>query len=56
MFGGIERGMGRCFMVPVADRKAETLIALIKKWIEPGTTIVSDCWKAYEKIQYVAFI
>lgn len=40
-------------MIPVADREADTLIGLIKKWIVPGTTIVSNCWKAYDKIQYV---
>jgi hypothetical protein len=29
------------------NRSAETLIGLIKKWILPGTTIISDCWAAY---------
>lgn len=27
-----------------------TLIALIEKWIEPGTKIISDCWRAYRQI------
>lgn len=35
-------------MVPVEKRDAATLIPLIKRHILPGTTIVSDCWKAYD--------
>jgi len=31
-------------VAPVADRCAETLLAIIKACIVPGTTIVSDCW------------
>ena len=31
----------------VSDRSAATLIPIIKRWILPGTTILSDCWKAY---------
>lgn len=45
VFGGVERLSGRCFMVPVEDRSRETLTALIKKYILPGSIIVSDCWK-----------
>lgn len=47
VFGGIERGSGRVFMVPVEKRDAATLLAIIQQWILPGTTIISDCWKAY---------
>ena len=25
--------------------------ACIKQWIKPGTTIISDCWKAHDKIE-----
>lgn len=45
VFGGYERETGRCFMVPVENRNATTLLAIIKEWIKPGTTIISDCWK-----------
>jgi len=45
VFGGYERETGNCFMVPVENRNAATLLAVIKEWIKPGTTIISDCWK-----------
>lgn len=47
VFGGIERDTKHCFFQCVADRTADTLIEIIKDNILPGTTIISDCWKAY---------
>ncbi|XP_035231364.1 uncharacterized protein LOC118203209 [Stegodyphus dumicola] len=47
VFGGVERDSGKVVLVAVHERSQETLIALIKQWIEPGTTIISDCWKGY---------
>lgn len=55
VFGGYERGSGRIFMVAVADRKAETLLPIIENWIEKGTTIVSDYWKAYDCLDLNGF-
>ena len=49
VFGGVESGTGRTFLVAVHDR-SETLIGLIKQWILPGTTIISDCWVAYSSL------
>jgi hypothetical protein len=46
VFGGVERGTGRTFLVAVHDRSAETLIGLIKQWILLGTTIIGYCWAA----------
>ena len=40
----------KCFFITVQDRSAATLIPLIKKWILPGTRILSDCWKAYSSL------
>ena len=52
LFGGIERVTKNKFIVPLLgkqrDRSAATLIPIIKKYILPGSTIVSDGWKAYE--------
>ena len=47
VFGGLERGTGRVFFETVEDRGAETLLPIIKQHILPGTTIISDYWKAY---------
>jgi hypothetical protein len=55
VFGGVERGSGRTFLVAVHDRSAETLIGLIKQWILPGTTIISDCWAAYSSPRYEGY-
>ncbi|KAL4121095.1 hypothetical protein QTP88_013669 [Uroleucon formosanum] len=32
------------------NRNATILLAIIKEWIKPGTTIISDCWKAYNTL------
>lgn len=47
VFGGIEEESRKCFIVCVDDRSEATLLKHIQDWIEPGTIIVSDCWKAY---------
>jgi len=53
VFGGIERDSNpsKTFFVPVSDRSAATLIPIIKRWILPGTTVLSDCWKAYSSLE-----
>ena len=50
VFGGIEAETRKCYLVPVKDRSESTLMRIIKKWIEPGSLIVSDCWKSYGKL------
>jgi hypothetical protein len=47
VFGGVEREYGKTFLVPVTDRTANTLIVVHRDWIEPSTTVISDCWSAY---------
>jgi transposase-like protein len=47
VFGGIEEDSRKSFMFAVEDRSENTLIPLIKKWIKPGSIIISDCWKSY---------
>jgi hypothetical protein len=51
VFGGVEREFGGAFFVPVPDTSAETLVAVIRDWIEPGTTVISDCWGAYFNLE-----
>ena len=56
VFGGFERESKRIFIVPVPDRTSDTLVREIKKYILPGTKIISDCWQGYqglEKEEYV---
>ncbi|KAF0772712.1 Uncharacterized protein FWK35_00006393 [Aphis craccivora] len=57
-FGGVryERETGNCFMVPIENRNATTLLAIIKEWIKPGTTIISNCWKAYNTLNNEGYI
>lgn len=55
VFGGYERGSGRVFMIAVEKRDANTLIPIIQQWIEPGTTIISDFWKAYDCLNLAGF-
>ena len=47
VFGGICRETRDCFMYAVPDRSAETLLTTIQECILPGTTIISDKWRAY---------
>lgn len=40
----------------VEKRDEATLLPIIQKWIEPGTIIVSDCWKAYCNLEKHGYI
>ena len=51
VFGAVCRETRECFMVPVAKRDSATLLYVIKERILPGTTIISDCWKAYNCLE-----
>ena len=55
VFGGIEEGSRRNFMVPVEKRDRNTLIPIIVKWIAPGSTIISDCWKPYDILSEMGY-
>jgi transposase-like protein len=55
VFGGVERESGRTFLVPVRDRTADTLMAIIRDWIGPGTTAISDCWAAYRDLESLGY-
>jgi len=50
VFGGVERESGNTFLVPVPDRTSDTLMSIIRDWIEPGTTVISDSWAAYRNL------
>lgn len=45
---GIEKNnSSNCFAVPVENRTSETIKAILKTKVLPGTIIYTDCWKAY---------
>ena len=56
LFGGIERVSKKRFVIPLLSgreeqplaRDKDTLLPIIKKFILPGSTIVSDSWAAYK--------
>lgn len=51
VFGGVERGTGRCFMRIVEKRDARTLLRLIQDNVHKKSIIVTDSWKAYRDIK-----
>ena len=50
IFGGYNRESKKGFLIPVPDRTASTLLAVIREYILPGTSIYSDQWAAYSGI------
>lgn len=56
IFGGREtEDKTKVFMVPVKNRKARTLVPLIVRWIELGSIIHSDCWRAYSRLKKLGY-
>jgi IS1 family transposase len=56
IFGGIDKKTKQCFFEVVSDRSAATLIPIIQKYVEPGTTIHSHYWKAYSSLEKKGYI
>ena len=57
VFGGICRETRDSFLVALPGNKRDraTLEPIIMDNIEPGATITSDCWKAYDNLGSVGF-
>ena len=57
MFGLVQRDTGdfRLEICPGNKRDSRTLLALIEKHVEPGTTIFTDCWRAYNGLTELGF-
>ena len=55
VFGGIQIDTKECSFKCVADRTANTLVSIISENILPGTTVISDCWKAYSSLNSEGF-
>lgn len=43
----VERDSNTLLIYPVSDRSEDTLIPIIKRHVEAGSTIYSDGWSAY---------
>ena len=58
VLGGIERGSTSCFMkvLPNNKRNALTLLPIIQRHVAPGTTIITDCWKAYRGLPTLGYV
>ncbi|KFD71256.1 hypothetical protein M514_16603 [Trichuris suis] len=50
VFGGVCRETGESFLVPVVNRSSRALIPLIRQYIRPGTTVMTDCWAGYRSL------
>jgi transposase-like protein len=51
VLGGVERTPERkIFLVEVPDRKADTLLAVISKYVAEGSTVYTDCFSSYSSL------
>ncbi|XP_026684137.1 uncharacterized protein LOC113470127 [Diaphorina citri] len=56
LFGGIERtDEKKIFLVPVETPDSSTLLQIIQEKVQPGTTIISNCFKAYNCLSEEGF-
>ena len=57
VFGTVERGTGQALAFRVPNRRRETLVTgLVQKFVEPGTTIISDKFSPYFNLNSVGYI
>lgn len=54
--GGIDRYTKKTFLKIVRDRKATTLQDVIVDFVEPGSTIITDCWRGYSNLNNMGFV
>ena len=48
--GGIDRTTKKAFVVHAEKRDAETLLPILRQYIRPGTTVITDGWSAYRRL------
>ncbi|KAJ4427107.1 hypothetical protein ANN_24722 [Periplaneta americana] len=56
VFGGIDCDTKECFLATVEDRTQDTLLGVLNENVLLGTTIYSDCWKAYKSLSDEGYI
>ncbi|EFN76332.1 Uncharacterized transposase-like protein HI1328.1, partial [Harpegnathos saltator] len=52
VFSGIERETNKIFIVSVPNRRTETLIPIIEKYVAAGSIIHTDSWRAYDVLRH----
>ena len=56
MLVGVERTAERTvFLRIVEDQCAETLTAFIQRHVAPGSKIITDCWKGYQRLESLRY-
>ena len=55
VFDGYCRQTKECFMYPVEDRSAATLLPIIVDSVLPGSNVHSDLWRAYNGVGAIGF-
>jgi transposase-like protein len=59
MIGGIERNENKnekkLFMLPITQRNVSNIDQIIKRYVKPGTTIYTDCWKGYNNVKNIGY-
>jgi transposase-like protein len=50
-----EEDRGRIILVPIADREANTILPIIRKYVAPGTTIKTDGLASYRPLQFEGY-
>lgn len=50
ILGGVERGTKNIFLEVVPDGTQETLCEGIQRYVLPGTSIMTDCWRSYNSL------
>jgi hypothetical protein len=53
LFGGIERISGECFLELVPNRRADTLLPIIEKYVNYGTYIMTDGHASYNTVSQI---
>jgi hypothetical protein len=56
VFGGIEKNSNNCLITIVQKTDKDTHLPLIKKFILPGTKIITNGWKAYNTLEQEGYI
>ena len=55
ILGGICRETRDCFLFAVPDRSAATVLPILTQSIAPGTTVITNKWRAYGQLQNLNF-